>query len=91
MKKQKTFKELKKEVLKNTHLVQQLEKVDLRKVEYISKTKEGYISPIFTMSEDEILAFVECFEVEELAALSVAELNYLGEVLGVEPSILAQE
>ena len=40
------------------------------------------------MSQDEILDFVEEFEVEELATLSVAELNRIGEVLGVEPEIL---
>ena len=44
-----------------------------------------------TMSEDEILAFVEEFEVSELATLSVAELNRIGEVLGVEPNILLGE
>ena len=61
------------------------------KVEYISKQEQPYISPIMTMNEDEILAFVEEFEVEELATLSVAELNRIGEVLGVEPKILLGE
>ena len=60
-------------------------------VEYISKQEQPYISPIMTMNEDEILAFVEEFEVEELATLSVAELNRIGEVLGVEPKILLGE
>ena len=41
-----------------------------------------------TMNEDEILAFVEEFDVNELATLSVAELNRIGEVLGVVPNIL---
>ena len=61
------------------------------KVEYISKQEQPYISPIMTMNEDEILEFVEEFEVEELATLSVAELNRIGEVLGVEPKILLGE
>ena len=59
-------------------------------MEYISSTKQEYISPIMTMSEDEILAFVEEFGVNELATLSVQELNHIGEVLGVEPNILTQ-
>ena len=42
------------------------------------------------MNEDEILAFVEEFEVSELATLSVAELNRIGEVLGVDPKILVE-
>ena len=53
-----------------------------------SRSVEAYISPIMTMSEDEILNFVEEFDVKELATLSVAELNHIGEVLGVEPNIL---
>lgn len=52
------------------------------------KEEKPYVSPIFTMSEDEILAFVEEFDVRELATLSVAELNRIGEVLGVDPEIL---
>ena len=43
------------------------------------------------MTEDEILNFVEEFDVKELATLSVAELNHIGEVLGVEPKILLGE
>ena len=61
---------------------------DLKNIEYISTQQQSYISPIMTMNEDEILAFVEEFEVSELATLSVAELNRIGEVLGVEPNIL---
>ena len=61
---------------------------DLSGIEYISTQKQPYISPIMTMNEDEILAFVEEFDVNELATLSVAELNRIGEVLGVEPNIL---
>ncbi len=64
---------------------------DLSGFEYISTQKQPYISPIMTMNEDEILAFVEEFEVSELATLSVAELNRIGEVLGVEPNILLGE
>ena len=59
--------------------------------EYISTQKPEYVSPLMTMNEDEILAFVEEFEVSELATLSVSELNRIGEVLGVEPSILLGE
>ncbi len=65
-------------------------KSDLSKFELISENKKPYISPIFSMSEDEILAFVEEFEVSELATLSVAELNRIGEVLGVDPKILVE-
>ena len=57
--------------------------------EYISKPKKQ-TSPIFTMSEDEILDFVESFEVAELATLSVEELNHIGKVLGVDPNILIE-
>ena len=64
---------------------------DMSGFEMISKVEKPYISPIMTMNEDEILAFVEEFEVEELATLSVAELNRIGEVLGVEPKILLGE
>ena len=63
---------------------------DLSGFEFISENKKPYVSPIFSMSEDEILAFVEEFEVNELATLSVAELNHIGEVLGVDPVILTQ-
>lgn len=62
-------------------------KVDLSEIEIISE--KPYVSPIMTMDEDDILAFVEEFDVSELATLSVAELNRIGEVLGVDPSILA--
>lgn len=71
-------------------------KEDISKFEYISTQKQEtqeqpYISPIMTMNEDEILAFVEEFEVNELATLSTVELNRIGEVLGVEPRILLNE
>ena len=81
---------LRQEILDNS---QNLVKVspkqkDLKNVEYVSVQQQPYISPIMTMNEDEILAFVEEFDVNELATLSVAELNRIGEVLGVEPNIL---
>ena len=81
---------LRQEVLKNSqNLIEALPKnEDLKGFEYISTQQQPYISPIMTMNEDEILAFVEEFEVSELATLSVAELNRIGEVLGVEPKIL---
>ncbi|MBQ8635365.1 hypothetical protein IJ425_04340 [bacterium] len=81
------------EILKNSQsLVQPTKKApDLSGFEYISTQKQPYISPIMTMSEEEILAFVENFDVKELATLSVAELNHIGEVLGVEPKILLGE
>ena len=84
---------LRQEILDNS---QNLVKVspkqkDLKNVEYVSVQQQPYISPIMTMNEDEILAFVEEFEVAELATLSVAELNRIGEVLGVEPRILLGE
>ena len=84
---------LRQEILDNS---QNLVKVspkqkDLKNVEYVSVQQQPYISPIMTMNEDEILAFVEEFEISELATLSVAELNRIGEVLGVEPKILLGE
>ena len=81
---------LREEVLKNSQsLVQDSPKQEnLEGFEYISTQQQPYISPIMTMNEDEILAFVEEFEISELATLSVAELNHIGKVLGVEPSIL---
>ena len=65
-------------------------KNELSQMELISASDKGYISPIFSMNEDEILAFVEEFEVKELATLSVAELNHIGKVLGVDPKILVE-
>ena len=84
---------LREEVLKNSQKVVRKsdKKNDLSSFEYISTQKQEYVSPLMTMNEDEILAFVEEFEVSELATLSVAELNRIGEVLGVEPSILLGE
>ena len=84
---------LRQEILDNS---QNLVKVspkqkDLKNVEYVSVQQQPYISPIMTMNEDEILAFVEEFEISELATLSVAELNRIGEVLGAEPKILLGE
>ena len=64
---------------------------DLSGFEYISVQEQPEVSPLMTMSEDEILNFVEEFEISELATLSVAELNHIGEVLGVEPNILLGE
>ena len=63
---------------------------DLKEFEMISTAETPYVSPIFTMNEDEILAFVEEFDVNELATLSVAELNHIGKVLGVDPKILVE-
>ncbi len=66
------------------------QKTELSDLEMISAADKSYVSPIFSMNEDEILAFVEEFNVNELATLSVAELNHIGEVLGVDPTILAE-
>ncbi len=84
---------LRSEVLKSSEnfVEQPQEKASLEEFEYVSTKNEPYISPIMTMSEDEILNFVENFEVAELATLSVAELNRLGEVLGVPPEILTED
>ena len=81
---------LRQEVLNNSQSIVEAspKQKDLSGFEYISTQKQPYISPIMTMNEDEILAFVEEFDVNELATLSVAELNRIGEVLGVEPNIL---
>ena len=82
---------LRDEILKDSvSYVKLVKKNNTKDMEYISSTKQEYISPIMTMSEDEILAFVEEFGVNELATLSVQELNHIGEVLGVEPNILTQ-
>ena len=78
------------EILKSSETVITPGKREIIDFEYISKQPQSYISPIMTMNQDEILDFVEEFEVEELATLSVAELNRIGEVLGVEPEILAK-
>jgi len=84
---------LREEILRNS--VEEVKPIEQRlepaNFEYISTaTQEPYISPIMTMNEDEILDFVERFEVSELATLSVAELNRIGEVLGVPPEILVE-
>lgn len=81
---------LRNEILKNSQNVVKPEKkqADISNFEYISTNQKPYISPIMTMSEDEILNFVEEFDVNELATLSVTELNHIGKVLGVEPKIL---
>ncbi len=83
---------LRNEILKNSETSVKIpeQKTDLSKFELISENKKPYISPIFSMNEDEILAFVEEFDVSELATLSVAELNRIGEVLGVDPKILVE-
>ena len=79
---------LRKEILKSSETVVTPGKREMIDFEYISKQPQPYISPIMSMTQDEILDFVEEFEVEELATLTVAELNRIGEVLGVEPEIL---
>ena len=79
---------LRKEIIKSSETVITPGKRELIDFEYISKQPQFYISPIMTMSQDEILDSVEEFDVNELATLSVAELNRIGEVLGVEPEIL---
>ena len=82
---------LRKEILKSSETIITPGKRELIDFEYISKQPQPYISPIMSMSQDEILDFVEDFEVEELATLTVAELNRIGEVLGVEPEILVKK
>ena len=85
---------LRNELLRNAqNLVQMPKTAEMGEMEVVShgsKTTKENISPIFSMSEDEILAFVEEFEVRELATLSVAELNHIGKVLGVDPKILVE-
>ena len=84
---------LREEILNNSQSVVEVPKKrrDAIKFEYISTQKQPYISPILTMNEDQVLEFVEKLEVTQLAKLSVAELNYIGGMLGVEPSILLGE
>ena len=79
---------LRKEILKSSETVITPGKREIIDFEYISKQPQSYISPIMSMDQDEILDFVEDFEVEQLATLTVSELNRIGEVLGVEPEIL---
>lgn len=84
---------LREEILRSSQeeVIPSREKIEPANFEYISTTaQEPYVSPIMTMNEDEILDFVERFEVSELATLSVAELNRIGEVLGVPPEILVE-
>ncbi len=83
---------LRQEILKDSQNIVKpdLNRKDLTNFEMISETKKPYVSPIFSMNEDEILAFVEEFDVGELATLSVAELNHIGKVLGVDPKILVE-
>lgn len=81
---------LRKEIFQDTQSkIQNLPKEkDLSNFECISENKAAFVSPIMRMNEDEVLAFVETFDVAQLSTLTVAELNYIGEVLGVEPEIL---
>jgi len=83
---------LRQEILKSSQsFVDVLQrKTDLPEMELISKVEEPYVSPIFSMNEDEILNFVEEFEVGELATLSTEELNHIGKVLGIDPQILVE-
>lgn len=75
------------EISKQTELPSEGKTENIKKIEFISK-KDEEDSPIFKMNEDQVLAFVEAFDVSMLSTLSVKELNYIGEVLGVEPKIL---
>jgi len=93
---------LRNEVLKSSQTFVQpvTKKVEMSQFELISKNEtekisqneveQPYVSPIFSMSEDEILCFVEEFDINELKTLSVAELNHIGRVLGVDPKILVE-
>lgn len=81
---------LREELFKVSEADKKTQKTELSDLEMISTIEKPYVSPIFSMSEDEILAFVEEFDVNELATLSVAELNHIGEVLGVDPKILVE-
>lgn len=77
--------EMSKQDLKNAP--SEVQPKNLQEIEFISK-KDEEISPILKMNEDQVLAFVEAFDVSMLSTLSVQELNYIGEKLGVEPKIL---
>ncbi len=81
---------LREELFKVSEADKTSKKAELSDLEMISTVEKPYVSPIFSMNEDEILAFVEEFDVNELATLSVAELNHIGEVLGVDPKILTE-
>lgn len=73
--------------LQNTKTQRNFFKEGLSEIEYISRNEEE-ISPILKMNEDQVLDFVENFDVSLLSKLTVKELNYIGEALGVEPEIL---
>ncbi len=77
---------LREEILKSSQKeVKAPLKTDIKELELISSSEKGYVSPIFSMSQDEILAFVEEFEIEELATLEEAELNHIVKTLGFDP------
>ena len=63
-------------------------------IEYIStgtkKEQESLTSKILSMTEEQVLEFVERLEVEDLKVLSDIELNYIGGVLGVNPKTLME-
>ena len=80
---------LRNELLKISEPEVQLPKQEtFKNIEYISTNKVEEESPIMKMNEDQILDFVEMLDAKALSTLSVKELNYIGEVLGVEPQIL---
>lgn len=85
---------LREEILKSSQdYVEPKKTNNLSELELISTheiKEQEYVSPIFSMNEDEILAFVEEFEVGELATLSNEELNHIGKVLGVDPKMLVE-
>ena len=51
-------------------MIQHLIKRELIDFEYVSKQPQPYISPIMSMTQDEILDFVEEFEVHSVWQLS---------------------
>lgn len=81
---------LRDEILKNSQNLVHCEPrvAEMSDFELISQNKKPYVSPIFSMNEDELLAFVEEFEVGELATLTEAELNHIADVMGVDPKSL---
>ena len=75
-------------VLNNSQIVSQ--KSNIEEFKNIITSPQPTVSPSMTLNEDEILMLVEQNDVETLKTLSVEELNYIGEILGIKPEILME-
>ncbi len=81
---------LKNQIIKDTQsMVEAQVREDLSGFEYISKAKP-FISPIMTMDRDELIKYIESHEMTELENLSSIELNHIGDVLGICPTLFME-